>query len=114
MDNRHVRFFWIGEESELFVAESIDQLVADRGSCGTGIHSSECVLEAGEAKWTLFDYHGTEIEWGEFDGSLRTTIRECDENERPLGTLTGSLLDIYAHVDGGRRTLPVMLMTQYN
>jgi hypothetical protein len=107
-----VRFFWIGEESEIFAAESILQLALDDGQCGTGI--GEFVVDA-ERGILLFDEDGDSLDWGEHDGTeKRLTVQDCDDEDNPRGTLTGSLHDIYAWSDGGRFGLPVMLLTQYN
>ncbi|WP_438391130.1 hypothetical protein [Caballeronia sp. DA-9] len=100
------RFFWIGEESEMFVAESFEQLIEESSCCGTGI---EKIVDG-----IPVNYEGEPVEWGEFTGSERMTIRNCDENERPLERMTGSLHDIYAWTDGGRYAMPVMFMTAYN
>lgn len=102
---KYPKFFWIGEESEIFVAESFEQLLADKGNCGSGIE----VIVGG----TPCDYFGASMEWGELDGSERLTVRDTDENERYCGTFTGNLHDIYARFDGGRHEMPVMLLSQY-
>lgn len=99
------RFFWIGETSEVFVAESFEQLVADEGQCGSGLERFD--------KGVPVDEFGDPIEWGEINGNCRLTIRDCDENGRPRGTLAGSMHDMYAWLDGGRYNMPVMFFTQY-
>ncbi|MFM0256055.1 hypothetical protein [Paraburkholderia sediminicola] len=100
------RFFWIGEESEIFVAASWEQLLADQGQCGSGIESVVDGLALAD--------DGEPMEWGELDPiETRMTMRNCDENERRLETLTGNLYDLYAWTDGGRFNLPVMFSTQY-
>jgi hypothetical protein len=40
-------------------------------------------------------------------------MRNCDEDERPLGMIRGNLYDIYAWTDGGRYNMPVLFSTQY-
>jgi hypothetical protein len=95
------RFFWIAEETEVFVAESLDQLINDVGWCGTGIARA-----CGDK---LFDEQGEEMEWGELSPFERRTVRSNEAG----GTFTGDLLDIYFH--GGRHfNLPVMLFSQYD
>jgi hypothetical protein len=94
------RFFWIGEETEVFVAESLDHLI-NGGWCGTGI------ARACDDK--LFDDHGYEMEWGELSPFERRTVRSNEAG----GTFTGDLLDIYFHY-GQRFNLPVMLFSQYD
>lgn len=108
----NVRFFWISEESEIFAAESIKQLVEGENlRCGTGVERYEV---DGDGTVRLYGYDDEELEWGELDGaSTRMTFRNCDDNERPLGTLRGNLFDLYAWTDGGRFGLPVMFSTQY-
>lgn len=107
----NVRFFWIGEESEIFAAESIHQLAADEGHCGTGIGRFAYMPNVSVV---LFDDGDEPLEWGELDGvETRMTVRNCDDDERRLETLTGNLYDIYAWGDGGRYNLPVLLTTQY-
>lgn len=101
-----VRFFWIGEPSEVFAAESWEQILADAGYSGTGI---ENIVDGAP-----IDDFGDPIEWGEIDGNDRVTVRDCDEDERPLGTLRGSMHDHFAWQGGGRYGLPVMMFTQYN
>ncbi|WP_246795659.1 hypothetical protein [Burkholderia perseverans] len=106
MHSQQVRFFWIGERSEIFAAVSFQQLLDDAGECGSGIE----FVDAG----TPFDRDGAPIEYGELDGNEhRLTVVELDHRERPLGNLTGSLHDIYARSDGGRHKLPAMLLTAY-
>ncbi|WLE60267.1 hypothetical protein GIY62_06290 [Burkholderia plantarii] len=106
MHSQPVRFFWIGERSEIFAAVSFQQLLDDAGQCGSGIE----FVDAG----TPFDRDGEPIEYGELDGNThRLTVMERDSADRPLGYLTGSLHDIYARVDGGRFKLPSMLLTWY-
>lgn len=108
-------FFWIGEHSEIYVAESIEQLAAS-DDCGTGIgRYTDDFNGIGVREVLLFGDDDEPLEWGEFDPiTTRMTVRNCDENERHLETLTGNLHDIYAWVDGGRHGLPVMLLTGYN
>lgn len=109
-DMKTPKFFWLGETSEIFVAESIFQLIDDRGHCGTGIE--RCSLSPTD--WPrIFDSGDEEMEWGEFDGSERMTIRDSDENDRYCGSFTGNLHDIYARFNGGRFEMPVMLLSQY-
>ena len=109
------RFFWIGEYSEVFVAESLDQLLADEGSCGSGIaRYTDDFDYTGIRVLKIFDDNGDELEWGEYSGLERDTIRNCDDDERRLETLTGSLFDLYAWTDGGRYQMPVMFMTGYS
>ncbi|WP_186155633.1 hypothetical protein [Burkholderia gladioli] len=105
MHSQPVKFFWISEESEIFVATSFAQILTDAGACGTGINS---VVDG-----VPLDSDGAPIEWGEVDGNVRTTIVELDRRERVLGTLNASLRDIYERTDGGRYSLPNMLLTQY-
>ncbi|CAG9195713.1 conserved hypothetical protein [Paraburkholderia tropica] len=101
------RFFWIGETSEIFVAESWQQILADQGQCGTGIES---VVDG-----AALDDDGEEIEWGELDpNTMRMWMWDCDENERPRGLINGNLYDLYALTDGGRFNMPVLFCTQYS
>ena len=72
------RFFWIGEETEVFAAESLQQLVDDAGRCGSGVG-----LMRGE---DLFDESGEPMQWGEVDAFERTTIREGEDGSG--GTFT--------------------------
>ena len=110
MDNRNVRFFWVGEESEIFVAASIRQLASDNGRAGTGIDRWEDHADRGVL---LFDEEGEMIEWGELDAiATRMTLRKRGDDDRPLETLRGNLYDLYAWTDG-RFNLPVMFCTQY-
>ena len=102
----NVRFFWIGEPSEIFAAESWEQILADAGESGTGLEKF--------VDGVPVDDWGDPIDWGEIDGSDRLTVRDCDEDERRLGTLTGSMHDHYAWQGGERYGLPVMMFTQYN
>ncbi|OUL79903.1 hypothetical protein [Paraburkholderia hospita] len=108
----NVRFFWIGEDTEIFVAESITQLIeGDNHRCGTGVERHEI---DGDGTVRLYGDDGDELEWGELDGvATRMTFRNCDDNERRLETLTGNLFDLYAWTDGGRFGLPVMFSTAY-
>ncbi|WP_186056832.1 hypothetical protein [Burkholderia gladioli] len=106
MEIMRVRFFWFGEESEIFCATSIQQLFDDKGNCGTGIHR---VIDGKPV-----EYDGEAIEYGELDPDARTTIIEIDEDERPIGQFTGTLSEIYGRTIAGKYELPVMLMTQYN
>jgi hypothetical protein len=102
------RFFWIGETTEIFVAESFEQLVADKGHCGSGLERFSLTDGAPIDDW------GDPIEWGEFGGGKRLTIRDTDENDRPCGTFRGSLHDIYVRLNGERFGLPSQLLSSYS
>jgi hypothetical protein len=101
-----IRFFWIGEESEIFVAASWEKILNDQGHCGTGIESVVDGVALAE--------DGEPMEWGELDPiETRMWMWNCDEDERPLGMIRGNLYDIYAWTDGGRYNMPVLFSTQY-
>lgn len=105
------RFFWIGEESEIFVAQSIRQLARDNGHSGTGVGRWEDHPDRGVL---LFDEENDPLEWGELDPiGTRMWMWNCDENERPLGMIRGNLFDLHAWTDGGRYNMPVLFSTQY-
>jgi len=107
----NIRFFWIGEESEVFAATSIRQLARDDGHAGTGIARWEDHPDRGVL---LFDGQDERIDWGELDAiTTRMTLRNRGDDDRPLESLTGNLYDLYAWTDGGRFNLPVMFCTQY-
>ncbi len=115
MDSERVRFFWVGEQSEIFAAHHIQDLATHDGrAAGSGIQRCEQrTLDDGFVLLSLFDEHGNRILWGELPGTTRELIRETDDDDRVTGTFTGSLFDIYEWDNGGRYGLPWMLMTQY-
>ncbi|WP_323118118.1 hypothetical protein [Burkholderia alba] len=114
MDSQHIRFFWLGDESEIFVAESIYDLATEAGrQAGSNIASLLADRKTGARLPLLFDADDRLILWGEIPGTMRQTIVETDDDDYPIGTFTGSLFDIYECDNGGRYGLPWMLMTQY-
>lgn len=93
------------------MAESIHHLAADEGHCGSGI---DRFAYKPDMSLVLFDDGDEEMEWGELDPiETRMWMRNCDEDERPLGMIRGNLYDIYAWTDGGRYNMPVLFSTQY-
>lgn len=107
-----VRFFWIGEESEVFVAASLDQLLAAT-ECGTGIERfTDDFDHTGIRVLKLFDDSGDEMEWGELVGTTRVKFNVIDDDERQTGGLFEGTLD-EMHARWPANSLPEMLMTQY-
>jgi hypothetical protein len=95
------RFFWIGEESEVFVADSWEQLLADDGKCGSGIRAdgtSEIDAEAAEH--------------GELSPDTVVQFAVVDQDERRTGEIfEGTLAQVAERWPPN--SLPQMLMTQY-
>lgn len=101
MENRHIRFFWIGEESEIFVALSWEQLLADDGKCGSGI----------SADGTL-DWNDGPAEFGELPPTARVRFAVVDDHDRRTGEIFEGTLEQVAE-RWPPRSLPEILMTQY-
>ncbi|PRZ51180.1 hypothetical protein BX589_12021 [Paraburkholderia fungorum] len=99
-----LRFFWIGEESEVFAAESWEQILADDGHSGTGI---EKVVDG-----IAIDDMGDPIEWGEVPADRPVRFNVVDENERLTGEVFEGTLGQLAE-RWPPNSLPEMLMTQY-
>jgi hypothetical protein len=100
-----VRFFWIGEESEVFAAESWEQILADEGKSGTGIGK----VVAG----VPLDEFDDPIEWGELPADQKVRFNVADDDERPTGELfEGTLAEM--HDRWPSKAFPEMLMTGYN
>jgi hypothetical protein len=98
------RFFWIGEESEVFVADSWEQILADDGNSGTGI---EKVVDG-----VAYDDLGEPIEYGELPANRPVKFRVMDEDERLTGEIfEGTLAQMAERWPAN--SLPEMLMTQY-
>ena len=84
MDSERIRFFWVGEQSEIFAAHHIQDLATHDGrAAGSGIQRCE---------QRTFDEHGNRILWGELPGTTRELVRETDD-DRVTGTFTGSLFE---------------------
>jgi hypothetical protein len=100
-----VRFFWIGEQSEVFAAESWEQIIADEGNSGTGIGK---VVDG-----MPLDDFGDPIEWGELPADQKVRFNVVDDDERPTGELfEGTLAEM--HDRWPSKAFPEMLMTGYN
>lgn len=110
MDN--VRFFWIGEPSEVFAAMSIEQL-ASADDCGTGIERyTDDFDHTGIRVMKLFDDSGEEMDWGEFPANHPVAFNVIDDDERKTGEVfEGMLMQVYDRWTP--HSLPEMLMTRY-
>ncbi|MCA8328477.1 hypothetical protein [Burkholderia cepacia] len=101
MEHPRIRFFWIGEESEIFVALSWDQLLADDGKCGSGIR----------VDGTL-DWNDEPADFGELPPTTRVRFAVVDEHDRRTGEIfDGTLAEVAERWPP--KSLPEMLMTQY-
>lgn len=107
-----VRFFWIGETSEVFAATSIEQL-ASSTECGTGIERFTDDFDyTGIRVMKLFDESGDEMDWGEFAADHPVTFNVIDEDERKTGEVfEGTLMQVYDRWTP--HSLPEMVMTGY-
>lgn len=99
-----VRFFWIGEESEIFAAESWEQILADDGKSGTGI---ERVIDG-----IAYDDLGERIEYGEVPADRPVRFLIADEDESSTGEVFEGTLAKF-HERWPAKELPEMLLTQY-
>lgn len=101
MTNHSIRFFWIGEESEIFVAESWDQILADGGSCGSGVRGDG-----------ISELDNALAEYGELAPATRVQFTVVDEHERRTGEIfEGTLAQVIERWPP--KSLPEMVMTQY-
>ncbi|ARK80982.1 hypothetical protein BOC40_11665 [Burkholderia pseudomallei] len=101
MTTQTIRFFWIGEESEIFAAESWEQILADSGRCGSGVRADG-----------TSELDGQPAEYGELPADTKVQFAVVDDNERRTGEIfEGTLAQVIERWPAN--SLPEMVMTQY-
>ncbi|WP_334037880.1 hypothetical protein [Burkholderia gladioli] len=101
MTNPNIRFFWIHEHSEIFVAESWQQILQDAGNCGSAIRAdgtSEMNYEP--------------VEYGELPPTTRVQFAVIDNQGFRTGEIfDGTLEQLIARWPA--KKLPELVFTQY-
>ncbi|KGS34475.1 hypothetical protein X962_2006 [Burkholderia pseudomallei MSHR7343] len=101
MNDQTIRFFWIGEESEIFAAKSWEQILADNGSCGSGVRSDG-----------VSELDGEPAEYGELSPDTLVQFAVVEDNERRTGEIfEGTLAQVIERWPV--KSLPEMVLTQY-
>lgn len=101
MTNQGIRFFWIGEESEIFAAESWEQILSSGDSCGSGVRADG-----------TSELDDEPAEYGELAPTTRVQFAVVDEHERRTDEIfEGTLAQVIERWPP--KSLPEMVMTQY-